>query len=65
MFYVDAFWNISSCLLTKSHKPKRLSSVKVLQLWDSSSDGLPCWDTQKALPLNPRKQGQCLGKQEA
>lgn len=49
----------------KTHKTKSLSSVKALQLWDSSSDGLPSWSTQTTLPLNPRKQGQCLGKQEA
>lgn len=64
MFYVDSFWNSSSCLLVKSHKPKSLSSDKVLQLWDTSSDGLPSWDSRKTLPLNLQKQGQCLGKQE-
>lgn len=47
------------------HKPKSLSSVKALALWNSSSDGLPSWGTQKALPLNPRTQEQCLGKQKA
>lgn len=47
------------------HKPKTLSLVKLLQHWDSSSDGLPGRGPPKAFLLNPRKQGKCLGKREA